>query len=79
MCAVVKGQDFDDAYRSSHPHEPNQWFLLHNRCNAAYDLVPAWVNPALVGLTLITLCCLLAAAATTVTRVRRQRGPTSVH
>ncbi|WP_326754579.1 hypothetical protein OIE73_25330 [Streptomyces hirsutus] len=24
-------------------------FPLHNKCNAEYDLVPAWVNPAIVN------------------------------
>lgn len=52
------GAAYDRAYRSVHWQEPSQWFPLHNRCNAGYDLVPAWVNPALVGLPLLAVGCL---------------------
>jgi hypothetical protein len=52
------GQRYDDAYRAAHWREPARWFPLHNRCNAGYDLVPAWVNPAVVVLTLLAAGCL---------------------
>jgi len=52
------GVTYDEVYRSAHWREPSQWFPLHNKCNAAYDLVPAWVNPALVLLLLLAIACL---------------------
>jgi hypothetical protein len=47
------GTTYDEAYRSAHWREPSRWFPLHNKCNAGYDLVPVWVNPALVLLLLL--------------------------
>ncbi|MER7461123.1 hypothetical protein [Micromonospora sp. NPDC126480] len=55
------GTTYDSAYRSTHREEPSRLFPLHNRCNATYDLVPAWVNPTLVLLLLLTTTCLVAA------------------
>ncbi len=51
------GTTYDEAYRSAHWREPSRLFPLHNKCNAAYDLVPAWVNPALVLLLLAATTC----------------------
>ncbi|MFF1544289.1 hypothetical protein [Streptomyces sp. NPDC058291] len=52
-CTLREGQEYDDVYRAEHWREPSQVFPLHNRCNASYDLVPAWVNPTLVLLALL--------------------------
>lgn len=43
-----------------------QFFPLHAWCNGSYDLVPAWVNPAVVVFGLLTLtavACSIASAA----------------
>ena len=43
-----------------------QFFPLHAWCNGSYDLVPAWVNPAVAvfGIsTLIAIACSVASAA----------------
>ncbi|MFI7553830.1 hypothetical protein ACIBQ2_29310 [Micromonospora sediminimaris] len=56
-CRAV-GVTYDGAYRSTHWQEPSRWFPLHNKCNATYDLVPAWVNPTLVLLLLLATACL---------------------
>ncbi|NEA66459.1 hypothetical protein [Streptomyces sp. SID12488] len=56
-CASL-GQPLDDQYRAEHWREPGQWFPLHNKCNADYDLVPVWVNPAIVVLTLLIVVCM---------------------
>ncbi|MET7655509.1 hypothetical protein [Streptomyces sp. NPDC005486] len=70
-CTLLRGQKFDDAYRAEHWREPSQAFPLHNKCNASYDLVPAWINPALVLFFAVAVGSLLVAVWTTVVRVRR--------
>ena len=69
-CELFRGQDFDDDYRSEHLRETSRVFPLHNKCNASYDLVPIWVNPALVCLTLLAVGCLITAVVRTVARFR---------
>lgn len=64
------GAAYDDAYRSAHWREPSRLFPLHNRCNAGYDLVPAWVNPALVLLPLLAVASLVVAVRLATTRSR---------
>ncbi|MDR6973565.1 hypothetical protein J2X68_000234 [Streptomyces sp. 3330] len=79
-CTLLKGQKFDDAYRTEHWREPSRLFPLHNKCNASYDLVPFWINPTLVLLALLAVGSLVAAVWTTVVRLRRfwqGRRPTS--
>ncbi|CAL9284460.1 hypothetical protein [Streptomyces sp. SudanB66_2053] len=44
------GEPYDREYRRANFDEYTRWFPLHDRCHADYDLVPAWVNPALVAL-----------------------------
>jgi hypothetical protein len=76
-CRLVKGQVFDDAYRTEHLREPSRAFPLHNKCNASYDLVPFWINPTLVCLALITVGSLIAAVVLTVARYRPRERPTA--
>jgi hypothetical protein len=52
------GATYDEAYRVAHWREPSRLFPLHNKCNADYDLVPVWVNPALLLLVLLVITCL---------------------
>lgn len=66
-CAQV-GEAYDPTYRSTHWQEPGRWFPLHNRCHAGFDLVPAWVNPALVLLALVTVACVVLTVAMGVAR-----------
>ncbi|MEV4542951.1 hypothetical protein [Micromonospora echinaurantiaca] len=68
------GVTYDDAYRSAHWREPSRWFPLHNKCNATHDLVPAWVNPALVVLPLLAAACLGLAVWLAVVRRRTRMG-----
>ncbi|MGI5213184.1 transglutaminaseTgpA domain-containing protein [Plantactinospora sp. CA-290183] len=70
-CELVKGQEYDTAYRAEHLDEPGRWFPLHNRCNAEYDLIPAYVNPSLVVLAALTLGCLGVAVVMAI-RLRRR-------
>ncbi|MDX3312315.1 hypothetical protein P1S61_25215 [Streptomyces sp. ME08-AFT2] len=69
-CAL-RGQPYDGAYRGEHLRESMQIFPLHNKCNESYDLVPVWINPALVLFSLVAAGSLLAACWTTFVRVRR--------
>ncbi|GAA3907040.1 hypothetical protein GCM10023084_69110 [Streptomyces lacrimifluminis] len=57
-CASV-GRPMDDQYRAEHWREPGQWFPLRNKCDADHDLVPVWVNPAVVVLALLTGVCVV--------------------
>ncbi|WP_037840738.1 hypothetical protein [Streptomyces sp. NRRL F-5126] len=56
-CGLRHHQVYDGAYRAAHEQQGRSLFPLHDKCNAHYDLVPAWVNPAIVG------CAVVAAAA----------------
>ncbi|MCP9956740.1 hypothetical protein [Streptomyces sudanensis] len=64
------GEPYDRAYRRANVEEYGRWFPLHDRCHAGYDLVPAWVNPALVTLAALALACLARAAHLAVVRCR---------
>ncbi|MFH8220089.1 hypothetical protein ACH4C2_12480 [Streptomyces sp. NPDC018057] len=68
------GAVYDRAYRAAHAREDERWFPLHDRCSAAHDLVPVWVDPALVLLPAAALACLGAAVGVTV-RTRRTGPP----
>lgn len=59
-CRFVHHQYYDAAYAAAHAQENDTFFPLHNRCNASYDMVPGWVNPAVVT------CAALAVAAVAV-------------
>ncbi|MFI5928893.1 hypothetical protein ACIA3K_23385 [Micromonospora sp. NPDC051543] len=73
------GVSYDSAYRAVHWRESSRWFPLRDRCNATYDLVPVWVNPALVLLSLLAVSCIGAAVWLAVVRHRtttsRRRRP----
>ncbi|MET8382749.1 hypothetical protein ABZV14_07060 [Streptosporangium canum] len=68
------GQTYDRAYRRANFDEYTQWFPLHDRCHAGYDLVPAWVNPALVVLPVLAAACLAYAVRLAVIRRRAKQG-----
>lgn len=54
------GETYDSQYRSENWKEPGRFFPLHNKCNASYDTVPAWVNPALVVFAVLAVAFLAA-------------------
>ncbi|WP_327350462.1 hypothetical protein [Streptomyces sp. NBC_01304] len=68
------GQTYDSAYRSAHFAEFGQWYPLHERCNAGYDLVPAWVNPTLAVLPLLAVLCLAFSGRLAVIHRRAAEG-----
>ncbi|MEU6841792.1 hypothetical protein ABZ930_07975 [Streptomyces sp. NPDC046716] len=57
-CQFTHHQLYDAAYRDAHTAEYNKWFPLHSKCNAGYDMVPAWVNPVVVLALAVSLVCL---------------------
>ncbi|KOG59613.1 hypothetical protein ADK77_39425 [Streptomyces antibioticus] len=59
-CQFVRHEYYDRAYRDAHAAEFQSFFPLHNKCNAHFDLVPAWVNGS------ITVCVVIALAAVAV-------------
>lgn len=72
----VHQEYYDDAYRAQHAGEMDRWFPLHNKCNADFDLVPAWVNPALVIFAGLLAAGLVAAVTVAVTHIRTTRTTT---
>ncbi|MCP9945128.1 hypothetical protein LUX12_10630 [Streptomyces somaliensis] len=71
------GEAYDQAYRRANFEEYTRWFPLRNKCHADYDLVPTWVNPALVTLTVLALACTAYAAHLAVLRRRTKKKGTS--
>ena len=67
---LAAGQELDTEYRLQNPHEPAQFFPLHNKCNAGYDTVPGWVNPVLAFLAILTVVLLVAMASAFFIRVK---------
>jgi hypothetical protein len=68
------GQTYDRAYRRANFDEYTQWFPLHNKCHAGYDLVPAWVNPTLVALPVLAVACLTYCVRLAVIHRRTKKG-----
>ncbi|AEW99223.1 hypothetical protein [Streptantibioticus cattleyicolor] len=68
------GADYDRAYQHDHWREASRWFPLHNKCNATYDLVPAWVNPTLVALPVAAVVCAGVAVRLAVADRRTKEG-----
>jgi hypothetical protein len=50
-CAVVYHERWDPA------HGQPTWVPLGRRCNASFDMVPAYVNPAVVALLVAAVVC----------------------
>lgn len=55
-CELNHHQVYDQEYRTAHPEYANRnLFPLSNKCNASYDMVPFWMNPAIVGFALLSV------------------------
>lgn len=72
-CAMA-GQPFDSEYRSQNWMEPGQFFPKHNKCNANYDLIPPWINPALVIFAFLALACLTMIVVSLVQQAKARRA-----
>jgi hypothetical protein len=70
-CAKAR-QPLDDVYRDAHWLEPGQIFPMHDKCNANYDMVPFWVNPALVVFVVAVAVCLIGFVVSITTRLVRK-------
>jgi len=72
----VASEAFPDVDGDGDGEGPGRWYWLSQPCNADYDLVPAWVNPAVL---LCAVLLLAAAVALVVVAVRRRalRVPTT--
>lgn len=68
-----KAGTFDDAWHDAHDAESQKFFPLHAKCGATVDLVPAWVNPAIVVLLLLSAAGLCAAVGLGVRSSSRRR------
>lgn len=73
---TARGQTWDREYRRSNWEEAGRYFPLHNKCNADYDLIPFWINPAVAFLTLLALAFAAASFVSLTLRLRRRRPRT---
>jgi hypothetical protein len=60
-CEYEHGVRFDEKWNDAHYAESQNFFPLHARCNADVDLVPAWINPTIVALALLSVAFLCMA------------------
>jgi hypothetical protein len=62
------GRFLDRNFRLMHPYDGSLRFPLHNRCDAVYDIVPAWVNPSMSALAAVLALSLAGALISRNTR-----------
>ncbi|RYZ32001.1 MAG: hypothetical protein EOP01_02155 [Propionibacteriaceae bacterium] len=74
---LVHHQHYDEAFREAHHAELFRLFPLTNPCNATYDLVPAWVNPAVVVFGALLMASAVGLASTCGRPSRRPSTPIS--
>jgi len=70
-CAT-RGQPWDTEYSRQNRRDSAGFFPLHNECNAGYDLVPVWLNPAVAFLALLALAFAAACLVSLTLRLRRR-------
>lgn len=71
---MAAGEIYDEDYRSQNWQEPTQIFPMSNKCNANFDLVPFWINPALVFFALLALTCLTLLTVSSIQRAKARRA-----
>jgi len=74
---LVHQQPYDEAFREAHQVEQFRFFPLTNSCNATYDLVPVWVNPAVVVFGVLLLVSVVGAVSTWGRPAHRSSKPVS--
>lgn len=57
-CRLRHHEPYDEAYYQAHRDDYFRLFPLSQKCNAGYDLVAPWVNPAVAVLFLLLLAAL---------------------
>lgn len=73
----VASEAFPDVDGDGYGESPGRWYWLSQPCNADYDLVPAWVNPAVVVCAVLLLASVVALVVVAVRRRRTLRLPTA--
>ncbi|MDQ0867373.1 hypothetical protein [Arthrobacter globiformis] len=77
-CEIFHHQTYDWAYRMVHPENAGRnIFPLSNKCNADYDTVPFWMNPAVVGFALPAVGAFVVPPLRKRTIGQRPSGPRS--
>lgn len=71
---IAAGQTYDREYRAQNSEEASLWFPLHNKCNANYDVVPPWINPALVIFAILAVTCLILLIVALIQRAKARRA-----
>ncbi|WP_146069210.1 hypothetical protein [Arthrobacter sp. ZGTC412] len=75
-CGIRHQQHYDREYRKAHPeHAGRNIFPLSNKCNADYDMVPFWMNPAVVGFALLAVGAFTVPPLRDRTRRKHPGGP----
>ncbi|HEX8628553.1 MAG TPA: hypothetical protein VF755_10330 [Catenuloplanes sp.] len=80
VCGLRHRQPFDEGFYQAHRDDYFRLFPLTSKCNAGYDLVPAWVNPTVLVFFLLFLVSTAGLGWTTAHRRRRTsnlKGSTS--
>ncbi|GAB3116034.1 hypothetical protein GCM10027160_24340 [Streptomyces calidiresistens] len=77
-CEYWNGVPFDEQWHALHHMESQKWFPLHAKCNANVDLVPAWINPMIIALVVLSIACLCMAIYLGVRKFLRVRKKTHV-
>ncbi|WJK38138.1 hypothetical protein O7608_16595 [Solwaraspora sp. WMMA2056] len=70
-CRFVHHQPFDAAYWEAHRDDRFRVFPLSNKCNADYDLVPVWVNPTIVVLSVLFVISMVGLCWVIAPRLKR--------
>ena len=70
---LSRHQPYDDTYYETHREDWYRPFPLSNKCNAHYDMVPAWVNPTVAAAAMACVMCLAGAVWVAVARSREKR------
>ncbi|MFF4084495.1 hypothetical protein ACFYZN_34635 [Streptomyces sp. NPDC001777] len=60
-CELTLHITYDQAWRDRTGADGTSYFPLSNACNEHIDLVPAWVNPAIVALAVLAVGALVLA------------------
>jgi hypothetical protein len=66
----LAGQLFNIRSASVQYRELQQLYPMHAWCNASYDLVPAWVNPAIAVFGIVTLAAVVGSVVSLADRSR---------
>ncbi|EFE75095.1 hypothetical protein K7395_22170 [Streptomyces filamentosus] len=72
-CERRSGVPFDQKWHDTHYMESQGLFPLHAKCSASVDLVPSWVNPTVIALSILSAAFLCTAVCLGVRTFLRRR------